>query len=66
MKTINWTKLFEKYQGQWVALMEDQTTVIAAGLDLKHVREEAAIKGYPDPIFTRVPTDITYLVGSVV
>jgi hypothetical protein len=26
----NWTHLFEKYRGKWVALAEDETTVLAA------------------------------------
>ena len=64
MKAIDWTELFKKYRGQWVALKDDQVTVIAAGSDLKQVREAAAEKGYRDPIFHRVPTELTYLVGS--
>jgi Family of unknown function (DUF5678) len=64
-QAINWTSLFEKYKGLWVALKDDQQTVIAAGRDLKQVRLEAARKGYADPIFHRVPTDLTYLVGTI-
>lgn len=64
MTAINWTELFGKYRGKWVALGDDQRTVFAAGDSLKEVREAAIRKGYSDPIFTRVPTELTYLVGS--
>jgi hypothetical protein len=65
MKAINWTELFKKYKGQWVALKDDQVTVIAAGLDAKQVLVEAHRKGFSDPILHRVPTELTYLVGWV-
>ncbi len=63
MAAIDWTELFDKYKGKWVALQDDNRTVITAGEDLKQVRETAISMGYPDPIFTRVPTKLTYLVG---
>jgi Family of unknown function (DUF5678) len=66
MAAIDWTELFDKHKGKWVALKDNQRTVIAAGNDLKEVREAAIRKGHPDPIFARVPTELTYLVGSQV
>jgi hypothetical protein len=64
-QVINWTALFEKYKGLWVALKDDQQTVIAAGRSLKQVRLEAARNGYSDPIFHRVPTDLSHVVSTV-
>lgn len=64
MTLIDWTHLFKKYKGQWVALKDDQVTVVAAGPNLREVRQEAAQKGYNDPIFSKVPTELTYFVGA--
>jgi Family of unknown function (DUF5678) len=66
MTAINWTELFDKHKGKWVALGDDQYTAISAGDDLKRIRETAIRKGHSDPIFTRVPTELTYFVGSQV
>lgn len=65
MTTKNWTTLFKDYKGQWVALKDDETTVISSGKELPEVIREATNKGYDKPILTRVPKkDITYI-GSL-
>lgn len=62
MAVKNWTQLFKKYKGQWVALKDDEVTVISAGEKLLEVKREAAEKGYASPIFTKIPKkDITYI-----
>lgn len=62
MTTKNWTTLFEQYKGQWVALADDETTVISSGEVLSEVMRKAADKGYLKPILTKVPKkDITYI-----
>ena len=62
MPAKNWTKLFKDYKGLWVALKEDETTVIAAGDKLAEVIHESENKGYQRPILAKIPKkDITYI-----
>lgn len=65
MTSIDWTKQYEKYKGLWVALEDDQKTVIAAGQTLHEVREKAEKKGYDQPIFFRVPSEIIPQIGTL-
>jgi hypothetical protein len=62
MATKDWTALFTQYKGQWVALADDETTVISSGEVLSEVIRKAADKGHPKPILTKIPKkDITYI-----
>ncbi|HUS26323.1 MAG TPA: DUF5678 domain-containing protein [Nevskiaceae bacterium] len=62
MTAKNWTQLYKKYKGQWVALKDDEVTVISAGPKLPVVIQQAEDKGYPKPILAKVPEqDITYI-----
>ena len=45
MTVINWTKIQKKYSGQWIALENDEKTVIASGKTPKEAREKAYKKG---------------------
>ena len=54
-KTIDWTKLYEKYRGLWVALAEDEETVLSASKDAKVAYQEALEKGVKIPILLNVP-----------
>jgi len=60
---IDWTKIYKKYKGLWVALRNDEKTVIASGKTVKQVMERAREKGYSQPILFRVPTKIIPYVG---
>lgn len=60
---IDWSQLYRKYKGQWVALLDDETTVIGSGKTAKLAQEKAKKKGYEKPILTRVPTNLTSYVG---
>jgi len=60
----DWTNLYNEYRGQWVALQDDETTVITSGATLKEVLVEAKKLGYSDPIVHRVPEKITAFIGS--
>jgi hypothetical protein len=65
MPTKNWTKLFKDYKGQWIALKDDEITVISSGNKLSEVIRSAQSKGYQKPILTKIPRkDITYI-GSL-
>lgn len=62
MAAKNWTKLFRDYKGQWVALKDDEITVISAGQKLPDVIRKAQDAGYQKPILAKIPQkDITYI-----
>jgi len=63
---IDWTKIYKKYKGLWVALKDDEVTVIASGKTAKETWEKAQKKGYKMPIMFRVPTEIIPYVGNFV
>ncbi len=59
----DWTKLYREYKGLWVALAEDESTVLASGVTASEVFERAKKAGYNDPILTRVPHELMTYVG---
>ncbi len=61
---IDWTQLFQKYKGQWVALKDDEETVVGSGTSAKEAFEAAKEHGYPNPILTRMPQKLAPYVGS--
>ncbi len=62
-RVIDWTGIYNKYPGLWVALENDEETVISAGKTLREASENAKRKGFDNPIFMQVPKDATYFVG---
>lgn len=63
---IDWTKIFKRYKGLWVALLDDEVTVVGSGKTAKEALEKAQEKGYEKPIMFRVPTEIIPYVGNFV
>jgi hypothetical protein len=61
---IDWTKIYKKYRGLWVALKDDQKTVVASGETAREVIEEAKRKGFGEPILFRVPTKVIPYIGG--
>ena len=61
---IDWTKIFDEYKGLWVALLDDEKTVVGKGKSVKEALEDAKKKGYEKPIMMRVPTEIIPYVGG--
>ncbi len=55
---IDWTNIYKKYKGMWVALLDDQRTVVGSGNSIGKALEQALRKGHDDPIVMRVPTKI--------
>jgi Family of unknown function (DUF5678) len=54
----NWTKLIKKYKGLWVALAEDETTVLGAGKTVRSALDAAGKKSNKMPFLTRVPEKV--------
>ncbi len=61
---IDWTRIVVKYKGLWVALKDDEKTVISSGKTVKEVMEKAGKKGFSLPILFRVPTKVMPYIGS--
>jgi predicted RNase H-like HicB family nuclease len=62
---IDWTKIYNKYKGKWVALAEDEKTVIAFGSTLKEALDKARKASNVEPILTRIPEDLQPFVGTI-
>lgn len=60
---VDWSKIYKKYQGLWVALKPDEKTVIASGKTAKKAMENAQKKGYSRPILTQMPKNLATFVG---
>ena len=62
-KVKDWSLLFANYRGQWVALADDEVTVVAAAPTAKGALTASASKGTPAPILYRVPDTLDTFVG---
>ena len=60
---IDWTPIFKKYKGKWVALEDDEVTVVGVGNTAKEAWEKARKKGHDNPILTNVPKKLITYVG---
>lgn len=60
---IDWRKIFKAYKGKWVALKDDEKSVIAFGKTIKEVMEKSKKKGFDLPILFRVPTENIAYIG---
>jgi len=63
---IDWTNIYKTYKGLWVALKDDEVTVISSGKTLELASNEARKKGFENPIYFKVPKKLTYFVGATV
>ena len=64
--TIDWTHIYKKYKGLWVALKDDEVTVISSGKTLDETAKKAEQRGFKEPIFFKVPKKLTYFVGATI
>ncbi len=60
---IDWTNIFKQYKGLWVALKEDEETVVGSGQTAKEALEAAQKHGYDRPILTHMPEKLATYVG---
>ena len=59
----DWTKLYKKYKGLWVALAQDELTVLGAGKTLKEALLKARKHSSETPILTRMPETLATYIG---
>ncbi|MBI2096465.1 MAG: hypothetical protein HYT43_02435 [Candidatus Taylorbacteria bacterium] len=60
---IDWSKIYIKYKGLWVALKDDYTTVVASGNTLEETLKLAEKNGVSDPYLTKVPEKLMPFAG---
>ncbi len=61
---IDLSNIYKKYKGLWVAVLDDEKTVVGSGKSLEQALEVASRNGYIHPIVMRMPTEILPYVGS--
>jgi len=64
MKVINWSGIFKQYKGMWVALAQDEETVVAVSKNAKKAFNEAKKAGVKIPIMLKVPEKSTLYIGT--
>jgi hypothetical protein len=61
----DWTKLFREYKGMWIALLDDERTVVGSGKTLKEALLAAQKKGHSYPILSRMPKTLDAFAPSL-
>ncbi|MDO8407877.1 MAG: DUF5678 domain-containing protein [bacterium] len=61
----DWSKLYKKYKGLWVALAKDEETVLGVGATAQEALKKAQEKSSQTPFLTHVPETLNAYVGSV-
>ena len=61
----DWTNLYRKYKGLWVALAEDEETVLGIGKTAREALEQAKKKTPKTPFLTRMPENLASYVGAL-
>lgn len=61
---IDFSSIFFKYPGKWVALKQDEKTVISVSEDAKKAHKKAMLKGERRPVLVKVPSESAYYVGT--
>lgn len=64
MAVKDFTKIFLAHPGLWVALRQDEKTVLASSRSAKKAYNEALSKGEKRPVLLKVPSQSTYYVGG--
>lgn len=61
----DWSKIYKKYKGLWVAFLDDEKTVVGSGKTLKEALSKAQKNGHSSPIMSRMPETLEAYVGSL-
>lgn len=59
----DWSKIWKRYKGSWVAFAKDEKTVLASGKTPKEAWDKARAKGYKKPILSYMPVELITYVG---
>ena len=59
----DWTQIFNKYRGLWIALEDDEETVVASGQTAQEAVAVAKQRGITKPILARIPEELVTYVG---
>ena len=60
---IDWTKIYKKHKGLWVALKDDERTIVSSEKTAKEAWDKAQKVEYKKPILTRMPEELVTYVG---
>ena len=60
---MDWSRMFKKYKGLWVALDDDESTVVSSGKTAREALDKSVKKGYKNPILTLIPEETLNFVG---
>ena len=60
---IEWTHLYRRFKGLWVALADDEKTVVGSGKTAKEALKKAQKKGHRSPIMAHMPNKLSTYVG---
>lgn len=59
------TEIYNKYKGLWVALADDEITVVGSGETAKEALQMAQKAGCDDPILSHFPDKLMPYVGFI-
>jgi hypothetical protein len=62
----DWTKIQKKYKGLWVALAEDEVTVLGAGQTVQVALKKASEKTSDTPYLVRMPERVVTFIERYV
>jgi hypothetical protein len=62
--SIDWTEIYKNYKGRWVALEDDEQTVVGNGESAREALDAARENGYEQPIVTRMPAVFSTFIGA--
>lgn len=63
MSEIDWTQIYKDYAGQWIALKDDEKTVISSAKSAKDAFDTAVNSGFSSPIMMKIPAELTTYIG---
>ena len=59
----DWTQIYRRYKGLWVALLKDEETVVGTGKTAKDASNKAKDSGYKEVYLTHIPKERVLFVG---
>lgn len=60
---MNWEKIYAKYAGLWIAMKDDEETVIDSARTARSVLRKARDKGFENPLLNYIPKKVTPFIG---